>query len=1169
MKQIKHKITLLCILFGIGFPFLFLSLKTAPETVTIPHLYKMVEAINSNDFELATKEMPHIASWYFAEEDPRSYLDMNQARLFVQSLEVASIDKSLRDSLFIYVSQEAEMYFNYFYSKSKYKDAFDAILYTTELRRAALGTQNELYVSAYINLCLMYRKTGDYEKAELHYLEAIKLAEQTYGKNHPYYAMVINNMGIYYLELAKYNKAEECYRKALEIQKEIYGDCHPDYAVALLNLGNFYLKTAKYKQAESCFMDVLKITRAAFGDLHEEVAKAYNNLGSLYTSTYDYVKAELYFTKALRIRKELFGDGHPYYAESLFNIGVFYHKIDNYAQAEQAYLLALEIHKKAYGEEHIDDYNIYIALGSIYKAQEQYAAAEQHYKKALELQKKLLSEEHPNYALGLYNLGALYAAQDDYAKAEQCYIQALDIQKKISGEKHDSYANTLGRLATFYISIGDYAQARQYSQKAADIFKIVFNENHVDCSYYINLAGWACFKMGDYAQAEQYYHEAQRVYSLVKSHEKENLATLGNLGLLYTKIGDFTRAEENQLKALEVAKKLDQQNPDYAMVFNNIGVFYHEIGNIAKAEKYYREAFEISSPILPEQHPNLILFMHNLGEVYCDLGEYAKTETYYTREQEIYRKKYLQSIDYLSEKQRTLYWKSIQESYEKYFPIFVYRYYPSKHQVAAFAYNNELFTKGLLLHSSENIKRSITESNDTALIRQWQLLNAKKQQIQAWEEKDPQAQYLDFLYAEAEKMEKQILASSSSFRQNYMQKEITWKDVRSHLKKNQVAIEFFTVPLNEDSTMYCALLLRQDSKYPELISLFKETEALSLINTTTSNNIDSTYAYEKNGRALSELVWKKLLPRIRIGETIYFAVSGLLHQLAIEALPLDNTQTVAEQYTLIRLSSTREIAFNKESKRLMKAALYGGIQYNMETEELMAESELYAPLNLVNSRSTISNMITKIPSVRYLPGTKKEVELINKLLISDSLQVQLYKAEQANEESFKALSGTHQNILHIATHGFFWSDTTASVSQQNPLNRCGLLMAGANISLSGHGDDLPESVQDGIMTAKEISFLDLRDADLVVLSACETGKGEVTSEGVFGLQRAFKQAGAQTIIMSLWPVDDAATQLLMTEFYTNWIYKHQSKREAFTNAQNFVRSQYNQPVYWAGFVMLD
>ena len=195
------------------------------------------------------------------------------------------------------------------------------------------------------------------------------------------------------------------------------------------------------------------------------------------------------------------------------------------------------------------------------------------------------------------------------------------------------------------------------------------------------------------------------------------------------------------------------------------------------------------------------------------------------------------------------------------------------------------------------------------------------------------------------------------------------------------------------------------------------------------------------------------------------------------------------------------------------------------------------------------------------------------------------------------MSGKHKNILHVATHGFTWTDSTARKQDYfadrmqmqltgdnqmrgqiiDPLDRCGLLFAGANTALQGKSKELPEGVQDGILTAKEISLMDLRDAELVVLSACETAKGDITSEGVFGLQRAFKMAGAKTIIMSLWKVDDNATQLLMTEFYTNWITKRQPKREAFRNAQDAVRYakdkdgdyMYNNPIYWAGFVMLD
>ena len=568
------------------------------------------------------------------------------------------------------------------------------------------------------------------------------------------------------------------------------------------------------------------------------------------------------------------------------------------------------------------------------------------------------------------------------------------------------------------------------------------------------------------------------------------------------------------------------------------------------------------------------------------MGDYVRTEQYFVQTQTIIKHSFLQSFYYLSEDQMSCYWKNLKTIYESTYPNFTYRYQTTKPSVSTFAYNNEIFAKGLLLNASNNVRQSILGSGDSILIQQWNELTFKKRRIIVLEEKSPRSNKLESLKEETEQLEKQINVSTEAFRRNSVLWNITWDSVRNHLKENQIAIEYMIAPLNDDSTMYCALLLRDNSDYPELIPLFEEKEVLVLVNTSSENQTSHTYSFDGNGEQLSNLIWGKILPHVKQGETIYFAPSGLLHQVAIEALPYDENHTMADMFNLVRLSSTREIVLNRLSNAHTTATLYGGIKYDMSRDEILAESEQYSSTTLLASRGIENDSLDR-GNVKYLPGTKKEIESINKMLKGNNLFVQLYTTTNANEESFKALSGKHQNILHIATHGFYWSDSTAQkkdyFSQRmlmmddkmpapptiDPLNRCGLLFAGANTALSGHSADLPEGVQDGILTAKEISLLDLRDADLVVLSACETGKGEITGEGVFGLQRAFKQAGAQTIIMSLWPVNDTATQLLMTEFYSNWITNHQSKREAFRNAQNTVRTQYEDPVYWAGFIMLD
>ncbi|MBQ0090881.1 MAG: CHAT domain-containing protein, partial [Prevotellaceae bacterium] len=368
---------------------------------------------------------------------------------------------------------------------------------------------------------------------------------------------------------------------------------------------------------------------------------------------------------------------------------------------------------------------------------------------------------------------------------------------------------------------------------------------------------------------------------------------------------------------------------------------------------------------------------------------------------------------------------------------------------------------------------------------------------------------------------------------------ITWDAIREALSHDAIAIEFVMYDSKDSIPQYEALLLRHVWKAPIRIDL---------------HEIDNS-------------LWSRLAPYFQGVNTIYFSPSGHLHQLPLESLPYDSISVMSDHFNMVRLSSTRELVLAKQPTQYESATVYGGIQYNVSTDDLLAQSRQYDENSLLAHRGIANDTINR-GSVQYLPGTKIEAEAIVRMLQGNRIPSKLYTASAANEESFKALNGQKQNILHIGTHGFCWPDSTAQqqkyftqrMSMQlmgdaqprttfiDPLDRCGILFAGANMALSGHSKELPEGVQDGILTAKEISLMDLSGCDLVVLSACETAKGDITSEGVFGLQRAFKMAGVQTIIMSLWPVDDKATQMLMTEFYTNWINHHQPKREAFKNA---------------------
>jgi CHAT domain-containing protein len=273
---------------------------------------------------------------------------------------------------------------------------------------------------------------------------------------------------------------------------------------------------------------------------------------------------------------------------------------------------------------------------------------------------------------------------------------------------------------------------------------------------------------------------------------------------------------------------------------------------------------------------------------------------------------------------------------------------------------------------------------------------------------------------------------------------------------------------------------------------------------------------------------------------------------------------------MYRLSSTRELTNEVKCSDTKKCVIYGGIQYDVDNRGNGKEDE--------ETAAEVRNDGNLKSGIAYLPQTLVEMENVSKILCA-KYELTGFSGSNATEESFKQLSGTFAIIIHVATHGFYvpkFRKSAITKIIKNPFNSLedqslscsGIMMAGANNTLAK--EFLPGD--DGILSAKEISRLNLSGIDLVVLSACETGLGDISDEGVFGLQRGFKKAGVNSIMMSLWEVDDEATQVLMSAFYKNLV-EGQSKREAFVNAQQYLRitqdKKFDNPRFWAAFIMLD
>jgi CHAT domain-containing protein len=518
-------------------------------------------------------------------------------------------------------------------------------------------------------------------------------------------------------------------------------------------------------------------------------------------------------------------------------------------------------------------------------------------------------------------------------------------------------------------------------------------------------------------------------------------------------------------------------------------------------------------------------------------------------------------------------------------------------------YNIELYSNSLLLNTSRNIQQTILNSKDTSLISTFGEFKNLRGQINYLQQQLLEKQKgLPELEEKANQLDKHLTKASQAYQQNKENLNIQWQDVQKGLKVGEAAIQFISFPYYNrtwtDSILYCALVVKPGMVYPAMIPLFEQKQLDSLLVKSYSSP-DVLYASRgtklsysnlstsitQSGNELYSLIWKPIEKELNGVKRVYYSPSGTLHQIAFAALPIDSTQLLSDRYDLYQLTSTRQIAtseWKNQPESITSASLFGGITYDMDERELNkfkpdSINDLFSSL-----RSFTTDSSQRSTSFNFLAGSNEEVKTIASQFEEKNIPVSLNSGINGDEATFKNLSNQDISVLHIATHGFFFPierekptdfDRLQFRGEQkfryvpNPLLRSGLILAGGNQTWKGE-EPIP-GIEDGILTAQEISEMNLFNTDLVVLSACETGLGDIKGgEGVFGLQRAFKLAGVNTIIMSLWKVPDLQTSMLMQSFYSKWL-NGMSKHDAFREAQKEVRQVYPGAYYWAGFVMVD
>lgn len=757
-----------------------------------------------------------------------------------------------------------------------------------------------------------------------------------------------------------------------------------------------------------------------------------------------------------------------------------------------------------------------------------------------------------------------------YGIAEQWYLRGKDIAecadtKSVSANKHLSYSN----LRNLYAAIGRYNDALLYAKKAIEEFQA--HTPMGDATYNMPYMALADIyrQIGD---KENCYRSLDKLFETVSriTEPKELYHLYTTRGRCHFAFKSYQSALNDYKKADELlATKYPQTDGDRISLLALIGGVEHQLRNYAESEQYYRKYAEYTKALYGEkslEHINAQIYLANaegfVGNVTYGCNDYIAA---------VLQLKALmkQRIPYMSSTEHEGLWNSLSSLFTMMTPYAL----EAKQTQTAFTkncYDALVMSKSFLLESERSMYGVIKRMGTPEDMHDYTTLASMKNQVKAWA-KDYKANADSILSVsrKVSRLENLLANRCKGYSDGTDFMDVDYNAVKQALGQNEMLIDFTDYVSQSQGRKYAAYIINKVQDYPLLKALFAERQ----IDTLGIVRPDMYYSEDYSENVL-KLLWEPLKENVSEGATIYYVPSQLLFQISLESLLLPDGSLLGSHYHFVRLSSARELMKMKSESKGYKsnsAVLYGGLQYDLETTAMAEESKKYDLSNLLALRGEI----VRGDSVFHdLQGTKEEILKIEDLLKRNKWQVFSYMGKNGTEESFLNMHGKSPKLLHLATHGFYYTPNRAEnvdylKGYTDAMSLSGLVLSGGNAAWLGK--PLPKGVLGGILSANDIARLDLSNTDMVVLSACQTGQGKATAEGLYGLQRAFKKAGVRTIVMSLWNVSDKTASEFMTTFYERLADKKNAwnKRKAFEEAKVIIRQRYPEPFHWAAFVMLD
>ncbi len=980
--------------------------------------------------------------------------------------------------------------------------------------------ENETIVAdAYNRLGFMFYYKSDLDTVIFYWKKTLQIKKELLGEKHIDVATCYNDIGIIYKFLSKYDLALKYLFKALEIKKELLGEKNNQVASGYNNIGQIYYAKQEYDLALQYYSKSLQIKKELFGNNNIDIAWLYNNIGIIYEDN-EYDLALQNHFKALQIRKELLGEKHIDVAWSYNNIGYAYYKKNEYDLALQYNFKALQIRKELLGEKHTDIAWSYNNIGSVYFDTKQYDLALQYYFKALQIFKALVGEKHTDVAMCYNNIGLVYFDKNEYELALEYLFQAKQIYKELVSEKHTLVAITNNNIGNIYYDKGEYNLALQYYFKSLQIFKELFGEKHSDVAMTYNNIGFVYYKKNKFSSALKYFHKGT-VSSSKNINDTANIYTA-------TQIKDYLNWNY-LLQALQEKAKI------FANHSNDLTGFENRLG-LKLALNHYQACDTLISQVRKEIKTKSDKIA--LGEKASQVYEGA-----------------INVCMNLADAERSL--ETTLNYYEQAF------------------YFSEKNKSSVLLEALAGAEaQKFAGIPDTLLKKEHKLqidIALYKKILAEQPDSAKETLFKDKLFTANREYDELIINFESNyskyFELKYNHKPVNVNEIQKTLDNKTAIINYFM----GDSTITVFMVTKKnlDIKIVPVIENLTDTIRYfrkGLIYTSSPRFADF---YKKYACKMHDL----LIPK-DVGAEIKNLIiipDAELSMIPFETLLTENPENrdwkdlpyLVKKYNISYSYSANLFykTFPKEpTSKIESTDLNDWLAFapvfddsetaglTLRTRELLQEFDSEIDDTLETRGRLIDGGY-----ISPLPGTESEVQAIFEQFEEKGRKALVQIKQRANEEFLKSREIEKYKYLHFATHGF--------VNTEKP-ELSGIFLA-QDSTLS----------EDGILYSGEIYNLKL-NADLTVLSACETGLGEIKKgEGLIGLTRALLYAGSKNIIVSLWKVADESTSDLMIDFYKNLLEDEQEKQE-FSQALQKAKikmideGKYAHPFYWSPFILI-